>query len=256
MATITTIDDLPGLRAIAATLPDTPETVISLHTLQRGLCRAYIVGLPEQYDALVIVSDDVPGEPSCYGAAVALWSVLRDLPGWFAANMREDVAPAFGAHVRRDWGDDVTYYGDPHFTLQQPAPDLPNPDVRLLTLADLPLLDAAPAEVRGTGFGGTRALLGDGIVAAAVVNNAVVAIAHTSAITDLHADIGVSTLEPFRGRGYASAAAALVARAIQATGRIPVWSCGETNEASLRTAQKLGFEPALRRVYVIVESRR
>jgi RimJ/RimL family protein N-acetyltransferase len=256
MATVTTIDDLASLRALAATLPDTPETVIALHTLQRGRCHAHIVGSPEQYDALVIVSDDLPGEPGCYGAPDALWSVLRDLPGWFAANMREDVAPAVGAQVRRDWREEVTYLGDPHFTLQQPAPELPHPDVRLLTLADLPMLDAAPPAVRGAGFGGTRALLEDGIVAAAVVNAAVVAIAHTSAITKRHADIGVSTLEPFRGRGYASAAAALVARAIQATGRTPVWSCGETNDASLRVAEKLGFEPVLRRVYIIVESRR
>lgn len=256
MATITTIDDLASLRAIAATLPDTPETVISLHTLRRGHCRAHIVGTPEHYTALVIDSDDAPGEPSCYGAADALWSILRDLPGWFAANMSEDVAPAIGANVRRDWDEQVTYLGDPHFTLQQPAPDLPNPDVRRLTPADLPLLEAAPPQVRGAGFGSTGALLEDGIVAAAIVNDAVVAIAHTFAITDRHADIGVSTLEPYRGRGYASAAAALVARAIQATGRTPVWSCGETNQPSLRVAEKLGFEPTLRRVYVIVESRR
>lgn len=256
MPTIATIDDPGGLRAIAATLPDTPETVISLHTLRRGLCRAYVVGSPDRYDALAIVSNDVPGEPGCYGAADALWSILRDLPSWFAANMREAVAPAFGAHVLRDWGESVTYYGDPHFTLQQPAPERPDPNVRRLTFADLPILDAAPVHVRGAGFGSTRALLEEGIVAAAVVNNAVVAIAHTSAMTDLYADIGVSTLEPFRGRGYASAAAALVARAIQATGRTPVWSCGETNHASLRIAEKLGFESAIRRVYVIVESRR
>jgi RimJ/RimL family protein N-acetyltransferase len=256
MAIVTTINDLPDLRSIAATLPDTPETVIALHNLQRGRCHAHIIGSPDHYTALVIVSDDVPGEPSCYGAAGAIWCVLRDLPGWFAANMREDAAPAVGAQVRRDWDEEVTYLGDPQFTLQQPAPELPNPDVRRLTLADLPMLDAAPPAVRGAGFGSTRAMLDDGVVAAAIVNDAVVAIAHPSAITDRHADIGVSTLEPFRGRGYASAAATLVARAIQATGRTPVWSCGETNEASLRTAGKLGFTPAFRRVYVIAESRR
>jgi RimJ/RimL family protein N-acetyltransferase len=256
MAIVTTIDDLPRLRALAATLPDTPETVIALHTLKCGRGRVHIVGSPERYDALVIINDDAPGEPSCYGETTTLWSILRDLPGWFAANMREDAAPVVGAQVRRDWGEAVTYLGDPHFTLQQPAPELPNPDVRRLTLDDHPMLDAAPPADRGAGFGSTRALLEDGIVAAAVVNDAVVAIAHTSAMTDRHADIGVATLQPFRGRGYASAAAALVARAIQATGRTPVWSCGETNQASLRTARKVGFEPVLRRVYVIVESRR
>ena len=257
MSPVTTIDDLSGLHAIAATLPDTPETVIALHTLRLGRCRASIVGTIEQYTALVIDSDEVPGEPGCFGDDPnAVWAILRDLPGWFAANMRESVAAAVGAHVQRDWGELVTYYGDPHFTLQRPAPAISDPAVRLLTPADLPLLEAAPATVRGAGFGSARALLKDGIVAAAIVNDAVVAIAHTSAMTERHADIGVATLEPFRGRGYASAAAALVARAIQASGRTPVWSCGETNHASLRVAAKLGFERVLRRVYVIVESRR
>lgn len=257
MSTVTSIDDPAGLRAIAATLPDTPETVISLHMLRRGLCRAYITGTTERYTALVIDTDGVPGEPSCYGEDPdAIWRILRDLPGWFAANMRESVGEAVGAHVRRDWGEQVTFYGDPHFTLQRQAPAISDPAVRLLKPADLPLLDAAPAEVRGAGFGSTRAMLDDGIVAAAIVDDAIVAIAHTSAITDHHADIGVSTLEPFRGRGFSTAAAALVAQTIQASGRTPVWSCGETNHASLRVAAKLGFEPALRRVYVISESRR
>ena len=251
MSTIMTIADLEGLRTIAATMPDTPETVISLHMLRRGLCRAHIAGTPDQYKALVIDSDEVPGEPGCYGDdADAIWSILRVLPGWFAANMREPVAEAVGAHIQRDWDEAVFYLGDPHFTLKRPAPSVDNPAVRRLTIADLELLEAAPEEVRGAGFGSTRALLEDGIIAAAVVNDAVVAIAHTSAITDKHADIGVSTLEPFRGSGYASAAAALVARAIQATGRTPVWSCGEANHASLRVADKLrlraGPAPCLR----------
>lgn len=257
MSTVTTVDDPTSLAAIAGTLPDTAETVISLHTLRRGLCRAHIAGTIEQYAALVIDSHEVPGEPSCYGDDPdAVWSILRGLPGWFAANMSESVAAAVGSHVEREWGEPVTYLGDPHFTLQRPAPALSDPNVRLLAPADLPLLEAAPAEVRGGGFGSARVLLQDGIVAAAVVNNAVVAIAHTSAISDRHADIGVSTLDAHRGRGYATVAAALIARAIQTTGRTPVWSCGETNQPSLRVAAKLGFVPVLRRVYVIVESRR
>jgi len=257
MPTVTTIEDRTGLHAIAATLPDTPETVIALHTLRRGLCRAYIVGTIEHHSALVIDSSEVIGEPSCYGDdANAFWSILRELPGWFAANMRESVANAFGALVERDLGEPVHCLGDPHFVLQRPVPPLSDPAVRLLTPDDLQLLDAAPDEVCGAGFGSTRALLEDGIVSAAVVNDAVVSITHTSAITDRHADIGVSTLADWRGRGYATVAASLVAHSIQTTGRTPVWSCGETNQPSLRIATKLGFEPVLRRVYVIVEARR
>ena len=49
----------------------------------------------------------------------------------------------------------------------------------------------------------------------------------------------------------ATAAAALVAERVQAHGRIPVWSCGGTNVASLRVAAKLGFREVSRRVYLL-----
>ncbi len=96
-------------------------------------------------------------------------------------------------------------------------------------------------------------MLTQGIVAGAVVEGRLVGIAHTSAITDRHADIGVSTLEPFRGRGFATAAASMVARRVQDTGRIQVWSAGEGNAASLRVAAKVGFAEVSRRVYINTE---
>jgi RimJ/RimL family protein N-acetyltransferase len=252
-----TFTDLSSLTRIAAVLPDTPETVISIHALRRGFCRACVVGMPGRYDALVIDADLAPGEPACFGDdAAALWEILRDLPGWFAADMREGVALKVAALMARDWGERPTIYGDPHFALRRPAPELSDPVVRRLTPDDEAILEAAPDEVRGAGFGSTRAMLEDGVVAAAVVDGAVVSIAHTSSISDLHADIGVATLPAFRGRGYATVAASIVARAIQARGLTPVWSCGEDNQPSLRIAARLGFTPDIRRVYLIAESRR
>jgi hypothetical protein len=257
MVNIVTIEDPAGLRRLAATLPDTPETVITLHTLRRGSCRAHLIGSIDRPTALVINYDEVPGEPTCYGDDPdLLWAILRDMPGWFAANMPESLAPAVGAWVQRDWEEPVSYLGDLYFTLQQPAPKINHPDVRHLTPDDEPLLDAAPANLRGAGFGSAGGLLAEGIAAAAIVNDALVAIAHIFAISDQHADIGVATDASYRQRGYATAAASLVAQATQASGRTPVWSCGETNQPSVRVAAKLGFQPVLRREYVIVESRR
>lgn len=48
--------------------------------------------------------------------------------------------------------------------------------------------------------------------------------------------------------------AAIVCRWVQDSGRVPVWSCGEDNLASLRVAQKLGFREVSRRVYLIPEA--
>ena len=76
------------------------------------------------------------------------------------------------------------------------------------------------------------------------------ALAHTNAMTALFGDIGVATDEPWRGMGFASSAASIVAHLIQERGRTPVWSAGEGNVASLRVAAKLGFMEVSRRVYL------
>ncbi len=39
---------------LADALGDTPESVISLHLLLRGLARAYVAGHPAQFDAAII----------------------------------------------------------------------------------------------------------------------------------------------------------------------------------------------------------
>jgi len=76
-------------------------------------------------------------------------------------------------------------------------------------------------------------------------------LACTTAVTEKHADLGVVTSGPWRGQGLATACAALAADAIQRGGRRPVLSTGEDYAASLRVAEKLGFEEMSRRVYVI-----
>ena len=124
------------------------------------------------------------------------------------------------------------------------------PAVRELTRDDIGLLQAAGVD--GAGFrGGLSALIKDGAVAGAVVEGRIVGTAQTAAITGRYGEIGVATEERWRGRGFATAAASIVARRVQATGRTPVWSCGEDNMASLRVAQKLGFEQVSHLTYVI-----
>ncbi len=92
----------------------------------------------------------------------------------------------------------------------------------------------------------------EGVVAGAVVEgDLLVAIAFTHARSTRHADVAVNTLEEWRGRGLATAAASLVAQRLQEAGQRPMWSTGEDNSASLRVAQKLGFTPITRRTYVI-----
>ena len=244
--------DAAGRAALADALGETPWTVIPVHALRRGLCRAYVEGYPSSYRAAIVQWDDQPDEPSAWGDDVeAIWRLLQSIEGWRVVNVTETQAGPLGALMDRDLGRRVRYYGDLHHTLVEPPGEYTHPLVRYLTPADAPLLEAAPRAIQGAGFGGPAAMLAEGIVAGAVDSERLVAIAHTSAITDRYADVGVATLAPYRGQGISTAAATLVCRAIQETGRTPVWSCGEDNWASQRVAQKVGFMPIGRRMYVI-----
>ena len=118
-----------------------------------------------------------------------------------------------------------------------------------MTLDDLGLLDAAGVD--GDSFGDLSVLLTEGLVAAAVISGKIVATAQTGALTERYADIGVETDAEWSRRGFATVMASIVARRVQKAGRIPVWSCGEDNMASLRVAEKLGFQEVSRLTYVI-----
>ena len=83
-----------------------------------------------------------------------------------------------------------------------------------------------------------------------MVDDRLVSVAFTSARADRHSEVGAVTAEPWRGRGFSTAAAALVCADIQAAGQRAVWSTSEDNIASQRIGAKLGFAEVSRRVYV------
>ena len=243
--------DADGIRRLVDAIKETPETVIPIHLLTQGTCKAYAVGDPASSDAVVVQSDSLREEPFGIGGdALGLWALLRHLDDWIVVDVSPAVAPRLGALIRDATGKRVCYYGDVYHTLTKPAPVIDEPAVRELTRDDLGLLEAAGVD--GAGFrGALSVLLEDGAVAGAVVDGRIVGTAQTAALTGRYGDIGVGTDDRWRGRGFATAAASIVARRMQETGRTPVWSCGEDNMASLRVAEKLGFEEVSRLTYVI-----
>ncbi len=237
---------------LADLLGDTPMTVISASRLKHGMCDAYIAGTLQDISAALVFDAFCPEEPCGVGTdADALWQLLKATDRWDCINVDNSCAAALGALIEADSGTSIRYYGDVCHALLEPVHCYPNEVVRLLTLADVERLTKAPAEVQGNGYKTHKAMLTEGIAAGAIVDGNVVAIAHTYAETDLHADIGVSTLEAWREKGFSTTAASLVAQEIQAKGKVPAWSCGEDNFASLRVAEKLGFTEIGRRTYVI-----
>jgi hypothetical protein len=231
-------------------------TVISAARLKNGMCDAYVAGKLPDIDAALVFDAYCPDEPCGFGTdADALWHLLKATDGWGCVNVDTPrAASSLGALIEADRGTPIRYYGDVCHALLEPVHHHPSKVVRLLTLEDVPRLAKAPAEIQGNGYKTHEAMVTEGIAAGAVVDGTIVAIAHTYAETDLHADIGVSTLEQWRERGFATAAASLVAQEIQAGGKVPAWSCGEDNFVSLRVAKKLGFTEIGRRTYVIPDS--
>ncbi len=185
--------------------------------------------------------------------------LLHPLNDWGSQRMSPNVDASIAAPLadlaEKHLVVEVELYADIYHTLTSPVADVPVPEVRQLGLDDVPLLTAYRGDARGTGFATFNDLLRDGFAAGPIVDGRLVGLAHTNAVTTRHADIGVATRKEFRRRGFASAAASVVARLIQERGLVPVWSAGEDNDVSLRVAARLGFIEVSRRVYLNIRPR-
>ncbi len=202
------------------------------------------------FKAAVVQWDDLPREPEAFGQPETMWRILRDVDGWDCVDVDPVAAEPLAATIERDLGRPCKLYGDLHHVLRQPVRLLRHPDVRLFGPDDMDFVRRAlPDEL------GNPAKFADNlawaIFSGAVADGRIVAYAYTSARSGGYANIGVETCKAYRNRGYCTAAAALVARAVQEAGEVPVWSAGETNAASLRVAAKLGFERIGHKTYVI-----
>ncbi len=90
-------------------------------------------------------------------------------------------------------------------------------------------------------WGGAARLAAAGLARAAVADGRVVAVAVPFYVSDTYEDIGVVTVEGFRGRGLSTACAAALVADIRGRGRRPSWSTTPDNAASLAVAARLGF---------------
>jgi RimJ/RimL family protein N-acetyltransferase len=75
--------------------------------------------------------------------------------------------------------------------------------------------------------------------------------AYASALGRTRAEIGAITREGYRGQGYAAVACAYLIEVCERRGYQATWSCDADHRASIRVAQKLGFQQA--RAYRIYE---
>lgn len=240
---------------LARALGDKPETVIWNHVLKLGLCNAFVAGDLPDFSAAVVQAVNAMSEPRGFGTDVgAMWELLHLVKDWTCILVDHAVAPTLGRIIHEQTGGNIRYLTDINYQMPGKPPSFHNTSVRRLTLADLELLDAAPAELQGSFWGSNRDLLEHSFAAGAITDGRLVATACCSSLSHRYADIGINTLPDSRNRGFATAAASLVARAIYEAGRTPVWSTGEHNIVSQHIAAKLGFVEVLREIYILLES--
>lgn len=245
-------------KELGHSLLDSPQTVISSHCLKRGLAKAWAKGPVSSFIAAVVQTDSCPAEPISFGQDIeGIVQILENVQNWDCIVVDYEIAQRLGAVIETALAQLVSYVDDVYFVPGRQIPKIGNAYVRELTLKDMPLLEKAATNDEFE-FGWWRdscSLLTDGIIVAAIVDQQIVASAHTAALSDGYVDIGVYTKAVYRRQGLALAAASLVANRVQETGRVPVWSAGATNVASIEMAKKLGFKEYARRTYVILDRR-
>jgi FR47-like protein len=237
----------------AASLPDHPFTLDARCLLRRGLASAWLSGPPSEPTGAVVVASWMPGEPMAFGSdPLAIWSLLREIPGWRCVNAPAELAPGLAVVLERELRSPSQLLGDIYYVLEHAPARHGHPLVRRLTEDDLPMVERAPEALRLRGFPSTTAALVGGVAAGAIVDGELVAEMAMTTSSEEYADLGGHTLEPWRDRGVGSAAAFLVAEELRGRGFTPVWSTGEDNGPSRRVAGKLGFREFGRKSYVVV----
>ena len=247
---------------LAEALPDTPQTSMSAHRLRWNLARAAVIGPVERPAAAVVQAHALMAEPAGLGDDPALvWQLLREIDGWTNPHVAVPVGAPLAALIEAETGHAYHLEAEIYFqdrpadgdtsSLADPAL-LTVPDVRRLGEEDIHLMEAATEAMGMTGCrcGSAAAQIAGGHAAGAVIAGQLVAVAFTASRSPRYGEFGIHTLEPYRGRGYAAAAAALVAADLHRAGLTVTWSTSTENAASRRIAAKLGLVEVSRRVYL------
>ena len=239
--------------ALIAWLGDSPQTVMSVDRLRRGVGRALVHGPVERPEAAVVQA----GRDSVYPAGFGddperLWALLGGIERWEAIHVAHALGEAMAAVIERETNRGTELIEEIYYVLDRLVTPVPHPDVRLLDEGDVSLMEAATTSLgmHGWRLGSPGALIANGVAAGAVIDGEPVAVGFTSCRSERHAEVGIVTREDHRNRGLSTAAVALVIAEIQAADLIPVWSTSEENVASQRVGAKLGFVEVSRRVYV------
>jgi hypothetical protein len=217
-------------------LPDLPRWVEARGMLLTG--RGHIV--PNRAgDPPTIVSS-----PSVLLAVVMRWDdpgalarAFDQVPREFSVVAPEEAAPALAPLGARRSREGATLFHLPPAAAEALPPTAGC--ARLLRADEYRYLDYLPPILRGE----LRDACAYSPIACAFVDGRPVAFCYCGWETDAHWDVSIDTLEAYRRRGLASAAATCLLQHMAAKGKTAVWGSVDSNDASFGLAQKLGLTP-------------
>lgn len=201
--------------------------------LLAGTCDVF--GTPAGFIARsrIVPLGAVVGRPS----AAALERLLADVPAGFELLLHDvgDLRP-----LKREIPDWTVWPATVHVPgdAVDPAP-AGRLDIRIADPPDAPSVYALPEPWR---------LWAAASAALATVwaDGQAVTVCEAVAVTETWWEVGISTREPFRRRGYARAAFRALDAHMTGRGLTAVWGALDTNQASLGLARRLGFRPVER----------
>ena len=228
-------------------LPDQPGPLVGLHVIQTSVGECFADRWPDPRAVLVHCGRNysLAGDPAALTAAdlagriqgfveaperfvPLLWSAFDDLAIW------DRVILELPGRPRRASGGQCV--------------------VRRLEPGDAAALGGLDPELAwiGNTWGGPDGLAASGYGWGAFAEGRLVSVACSFFLGERYEDIGVVTESAFRGRGLSVACAGALCEAILARGRRPCWTTSPDNIASLRVAEKLGFQHRRHdRLYVV-----
>ena len=186
MSTVTVLDR-DGMNLLADKLGELVHACASVSLLRRGLCRASVVGSPDDFSAALVSFDFMADEPIAFGRDVDAIVALLDETDrfWGCVETTPDIVESLGERVRIHFGGSVRYYDAVYLSMEGPAAEIPNDHVRLLADDDAELWSNVEEEdMQAGGFGDVESHLRESFAAAAIVNGQIVSIAQASGITE------------------------------------------------------------------------
>jgi RimJ/RimL family protein N-acetyltransferase len=217
--------------------PERPGPQVGLHAIQTGRDGVAVDRWPDPRAVFAWsgANAGLGGDPAAFGPDdfPRDWAALVDAPPEFLPLLRR-AAPEIAS-----WDRIISELrAEPTYRVPRGA------SVRRLEPRDLPLVERLDPEVAWISdtLGGPAGLAASGFGWGAFVDGKLASVAASFFVGERYEDIGVVTERPFRGRGLVPACAGRLAEEIRARGRTPSWTTSPDNLASLRVAEKLGFE--------------